>query len=280
MCGTGTRTDRNELTIADRQWKQRVIESFDRASSDYDRHAQIQRYVASQLASVIADRSGQNVITSALEIGCGTGFLTRSILELFPNASWTISDVSPAMVNRCKTRVPAAGTHRFQVLDGECLHSMEDGTRPFDLICSNLAFQWFADLPAALSGIMSRLQAGGFLFFSTLAEDNFSQVYSRFSDSGLGDRAIRYPGEQEIRQVLRKDCDDLVEITKESIFTKCNDLGEFLNSLKEIGAATSRSTGNLDSSRLRSALVQSRQCDEPMVADYRVMFVAARKRSH
>lgn len=44
----------------------------------------------------LAEMTGRNCtrpVDSALEIGSGTGFLTRRMLELYPHALWTINDL-------------------------------------------------------------------------------------------------------------------------------------------------------------------------------------------
>ena len=37
-------------------------------------------------------------IKNILEIGCGTGYLTRALIELFPSAHITAVDIAPGMI--------------------------------------------------------------------------------------------------------------------------------------------------------------------------------------
>ena len=138
--------------------KSRIVRAFDRADG-YDAHARVQRVAAARLAAHI-ERLEIDPSLPALEIGCGTGFLTQRLRA--PRLLAT--DIAPAMVERARARIPTRPELSFAVLDGE-----QPGTAPhgrYGLIASNLAFQWFADLPAAVSRLAALLAPGGRLVFT------------------------------------------------------------------------------------------------------------------
>jgi malonyl-CoA O-methyltransferase len=126
--------------------REAVAAAFGAAAGTYDADADLQRLVAGRLAARIAALPLPPA-PRILEIGCGTGFLSRHLLAGRPGARGLITDLSEAMVRRCRDTL--AGASDFLVMDGErpCL------TPPggFDLICSSLALQWFADPVAALA---------------------------------------------------------------------------------------------------------------------------------
>ena len=200
-----------EGTAADRAWKRKVAASFDRAAATYEQHACVQRQVAETLAGWLQESIDGNRIRSALEIGCGTGYLTRCLLDRFPDTRWLISDISPQMVETCRQHLetlpclqPAV---RFGVVDGERLDSDLPDEASFDLICSNLTLQWFTDLRMGLRQLWQRVQPGGWLCFSTLGVDNFAQVSEQFPS--LKQRLNPHPGKSEVQQMLNDsgDCD-------------------------------------------------------------------------
>ncbi len=249
-------------------WKQRVADAFDKAAGTYDDHADVQCEVAAALASWIETRFAEPLPVRALEIGCGTGFLTTRVVPAFPRAQWSITDVSPAMLMRCQMLFDDPSRLEFSVADGEQLDALEDG-EGFGLICSNLAFQWFVEPVSAVQRLMERLRPGGWLVFSTLAHDNFSELYRRFPFLVNGGT----PGLSE--ETWRQS------FAGAEIEVKCNryerqfpSLGDWLRSLKRIGAATPRRGSGVGGRELRKALSESPQS---LLADYRVLFVAARK---
>ena len=82
----------------------RIAAAFGRADA-YDDAALVQRAAAAQLARWV----GQAVLPAnprILELGCGTGFLTKSLSERLGRARWTVSDVAPAMVARARAGPP------------------------------------------------------------------------------------------------------------------------------------------------------------------------------
>lgn len=161
----------------------RVRRAFGAAPA-YDANAKVQRDVADGLAARIAaldlPRSPR-----VLEIGCGTGFLTGALAARGIGGEWLVTDIAPEMVERCRAR--ALPPHpdrriRFATLDGE--HGPPPGG-PFDLICSSLAVQWFADAPAALARLARYLAPGGHLMITTLGADSFAQWRAAHEAVGL-----------------------------------------------------------------------------------------------
>ncbi|KQM22130.1 methyltransferase domain-containing protein [Novosphingobium sp. Leaf2] len=154
------------------------------AARAYDANAKVQRDVADALAARIAaldlPRSPR-----VLEIGCGTGFLTEALAAHSIGGTWLVTDIAPEMVDRCKARALPAHPDRqirFAALDGE--HGTPP-SGPFDLICSSLAVQWFADAPAALALLARHLAPGGHLVITTLGADSFAQWRAAHEAQGL-----------------------------------------------------------------------------------------------
>ena len=78
-----------------RAHKSRVAQSFAAASPNYEDAADFQRLVADRLAGKIAGAPLPRR-PRILEIGCGTGFLTRSLSQRLPAARWLVTDIAPA----------------------------------------------------------------------------------------------------------------------------------------------------------------------------------------
>lgn len=106
---------------------------FDLCAHTYDAHAAPQRAFAARVSDFIRPRPTGSV----LELGAGTGALTRRLVEK-GCASILATDVSAAMVRLGRVAVPAA---RWQVLD-----AFSDHIPPSDLQVSSGLLQW-ADAP-------------------------------------------------------------------------------------------------------------------------------------
>lgn len=125
---------------------------FDSVADLYD--ATRQGYPAEIVDAVVANAAiGRG--SAVLEIGCGTGQLTRQLAGRALRL--TAIDIGPAMVQMARRNV-ADGTARFQVC------SFEDfaGSGPFDLMVSATAFHWI-DPEVGLAKAAQLLRPGGWL---------------------------------------------------------------------------------------------------------------------
>ncbi len=179
-------------------WKSQVTGSFGRAADSYEDAAAPQR----QAAALLADLSRQRRVpgdSRILEVGCGTGILTRHIRETWPAAELVVSDIAPHMVGAAARGAMIAG--RFIEMDGEA--PPFEGPW-FDLILSNLAFQWFADLDAAIDRLAGLLRPGGSLIFSTMGADSFAEWRAAHDAAGAQPGTPAYPSLERLRAMLAR----------------------------------------------------------------------------
>ncbi len=147
--------------------KTRISAAFGAAAPHYDRAAAPQRFAA----TLLADLAGQRRIAPnarILELGCGTGILTRLLRARWPDAELIASDLSPDMLAHAAADPFLAAT--FLTVDGE-RPPFQDAA--FDLILANLAFQWFDDMESAIARLVPLLRPGGSLIFSTMGAESF-----------------------------------------------------------------------------------------------------------
>ena len=247
--------------------KSAIIKAFGTAAARYDGAAGLQRQVAQDLASRIAALPlGSN--PKILEIGCGTGFLGQALAPLLGEAQWVCTDIAAAMLAQARTTLPA-GTG-FAVMDGEVPSFSPDAK--FDLICGNLAMQWFRHPTTSLPGLAALLRSGGHLVFSTLGEQSFSEWRQAMQEHDLSPGTTAYPSAKAWRDLLPSDgsasvAETLIPVPHETALT-------FLRELKHIGAGTpGLGYEQLGAGRLRRVL---RGIAEPFTATYHVVFATYR----
>lgn len=208
--------------------KQRISDAFGAAADSYDDHGGPQRFAA-RLVADLAQRQHPQGRPRILEIGCGTGFLTREAPLRWPGAKLIVTDLSPRMVERAAAGGLVAAT--FLAMDGE--HPAFAGPW-FDLIVSNLAFQWFDDLPAALHRTVGLLAPGGSLIFSTMGADSFLKWRSAHETCGLRPGVPEYPSLDALRAMLSPFADAFA--FDESVTLEGRGARALLAHLKGIGA--------------------------------------------
>lgn len=224
-------------------WKARhpIGTAFDGAE-DYDVHARVQ----GRIAEALADRIAALPVVAArgeklrlLEIGCGTGFLTRALHDRGLGGRWLVTDLAPRMVSRCAA---AMGDRRhnpalaFATLDGE---APDHRLGEFDLICSSMAFQWFDNLRSALGRLTALLAPGGVLAFSTLLDGTFSEWEQAHHEVGLGTGGLSYPDLELLSGLFPPDGN--LTVGEMHVRDAYPNAAMFLQGLKRIGAGTPRS---------------------------------------
>ncbi len=197
-----------------------IARAFGAKAADYDAHAHLQRRAADRLAARLPDRTAPRV----LEIGCGTGLLTRHLLDRYPNGTFLITDLAPEMVEACRQRHGrAVGSVAFAVMDGEA----PDTQQRFDLIALNMTAQWFADPRAGLDRLAGLLEPGGTLLFSTLGPESFAEWRAALAEEGAPAGVVSMPTLPGI-------------VESEKVVVCYDTASEFLTSMKAIGAGEPR----------------------------------------
>ncbi|MBH0063604.1 methyltransferase domain-containing protein [Psychrobacter sp. SZ93C1] len=144
--------------------KQTIARHFSSAG-DYDQHANIQQTVCQYLLANIA----QVKQSSVLEVGAGTGQMTRLLAEYIQSQHWVINELCSEQAATLQSILPTAG---IVIGDAETI----DLKKNYSLIVSANAVQWFDDPLIFVTQSVQRLQSGGQLIFSTFTPNNFLQI--------------------------------------------------------------------------------------------------------
>lgn len=245
-------------------FQQRVAARFSNAAKTYDAHSAVQRHAAQRLAGQLAT-AALPPRARVLEIGCGTGHLTALLATHLPGALILATDIAPAMVATCRTRLPQ--------LD----HAVMDGTHPavkgpFDLICANLSAQWFADLPATLARLAELLAPGGLLALSLLGAATFREWHAAHTKHGLKAGALSFPTAARCHAAfpatgrLRLEVEQFIDYPASAL--------HFLRTLRAIGADTpAPGHAPLSPGNLRRVL---HELDAAPAATYEIFYAAWR----
>lgn len=156
--------------------KTRVRRAFDRAASDYDRFAVLQREIADRLLQRLDYCRIEP--RRVLDLGAGTGYASEALLRRYRGAQVVALDLAPAMLARARRRggwlrrpLPVCG-------DAEVLPLAD---RSLDLIVSSTTLQWCNDLAGTFAECLRVLRPGGLLMFTTFGPDTLRELRSAWS---------------------------------------------------------------------------------------------------
>ncbi len=147
-------------------WKNNVIKNFDKKSKSYDQNCIIQKKIADNLAKDLP-KSG---VSDILEIGCGTGNLTKHLLNRYAGKNFYITDVSPSMLDRAQEKFPDEDIN-WIVMDGENIET----SQKYDIIVASMVFQWFEDIDETLKELVDMLKPNGNIFFTIPGPESFKE---------------------------------------------------------------------------------------------------------
>lgn len=170
--------------------KQLVARRFSRAMESYDREAVAQKQIARHMDRLL-DRYLPRPCNRVLEIGCGTGLLTRRLVETLRPGQLLLNDLCPDM-RACFADLLAGGRAAFVAGDAERL-SFPEGQ---DLIVSCSVVQWFARPEAFFGRCHALLAPRGSIAFSTFGKDNLKEV------AAVAGGGLHYRSLEEWRRML------------------------------------------------------------------------------
>lgn len=175
--------------------KDLIQKRFAKNLDTYNDNAKIQKKMAERLLSFLERKDFDDI----LEIGCGTGFLTQLVNDSFNFNTYTANDI----VESCEKYVKEINP-KINFIPADIEKAVENSDKKYDLIISNAAFQWVENLESFIKLLISKLNEGGILLFSTFGPENFREV-----NFVLG-KTLPYYSANELQEIV-KDYKNIVE---------------------------------------------------------------------
>lgn len=187
--------------------KELVERRFAASFDAYDELAHVQRRICERLFRRLDSVAGD--VVRGFEIGAGTGFLTRRLVQRWPRARWFVNDLSPATE---RFVAPLNADTEYLVGDAETLIYPSD----LELITSASTVQWFTDMASFARKATAALRVGGCLALSSFGPDNFHEIRT-LTGGGLdyltidefaavfADAGLRVVHKEEWRETLEFD---------------------------------------------------------------------------
>jgi malonyl-ACP O-methyltransferase BioC len=205
-----------------------ITKRFTRGLATYEAEAGVQEQAARMVASRLCNHFPE-VCHRLLEIGCGTGMLTREIVRKMSVRNWFLNDIVPeceSLVRKHLACLSESQQAQVHFLNGDA------ETIPFpselDAITSSSALQWMHDLPGLLAKAHTALRQGGWFCASSFGPENLTEVRQL---TGIG---LPYPDISALREWLQKDYDE-VHIWEQKRVLYFDSPGDVLVHLRKTG---------------------------------------------
>lgn len=208
--------------------KQQVAHSFSRAASSYDSVASLQRKVGDVLLQKLEQNSAAQVV---LDLGCGTGHFTPQLQRLLPHALVVGVDIAEGMLQFARDHhLPQS---HWVGADAE---QLPFANQSVDIIYSNFALQWCANLPRLLAELQRVLKPGGQLLFTTLGPATLHELKSAWAAVDCYVHVNQFHERELLIDQLAAEGLQLIEFEQIAEVMEFELLTDLTRSLKALGA--------------------------------------------
>lgn len=238
----------------------KIASGFSRHVTSYEEAALAQRQIAQELAGQIG--RVMRVAPKCLELGHGTGFLTRHLLKLAPQRLW-LNDLAATMPNLIWPK-----DMQICLLSGDA----QDIPLPpeVDLIASASMLQWVSDPAGLITRAFDALRKGGILAISSFGPDMFAEL-SRY---GIVQGAPSYQNAQALAACLPENA-EILFIADASITLTFPNARAVFSHLRATGV-NGLCAGRFSAPRLRALMLEMEQ-EAALTLTYRPSYCIARK---
>src|SRR3989338_676646 len=209
----------------------KIRRAFSDAALQYDVLTGLHKEIGRELLAKAAAHEGNGPI---LDVGAGTGWFTGRLKNHFPDALVVGIDFAAGMVDAANTR------------ENDCAILQADARRmpfkenTFELIASNLAYQWVGNLPEAFADCRAVLKKEGKLHLTMFGYSTFQELFEALEktrDAAKGGIVLKRLADRgQVADALTKAGFHDVNVAEEHIKVHFQDMLALVKWIKDIGA--------------------------------------------
>ncbi|MBS0287117.1 MAG: malonyl-ACP O-methyltransferase BioC [Proteobacteria bacterium] len=214
--------------------KKDIARSFSLAAATYDKAAFVQKEIANRLLSRLDLL--KNPPATILDVGAGTGCVTRLLQQKFTKSKIIGLDLAQGMSLFAKSKQP------WQLWKNKPFYICGDAetlpfkNKSFDLIYSNFTLQWCFNLPAVFSEFKRVLKPNGMLFFTTLGPQTLIELRKSFQQASSYQHVNEFTDMHDIGDMLLNTQFSDPVMDMEIITATYPNVKQILEDLKATGA--------------------------------------------
>lgn len=265
----------DQHAVIDNDVKREIADSFSNAASYYDEHASLQKEVADRLFASL--EPWRDIIPAGpiIELGAGTGFVTKGVIDLYPEREIEVTDLSEGMIEFCRKKFTNHENLTFQVADAEQVPEFDEPH--YGLTISGFTAHWFDHPARTLAKWLEITKPGGLLLASFPGNESFPKWRKYCQKLGLPFTANELPDVEEM--VIKMSVGPAqVDYYEDTITQEYESAKDFFNEFKKLGMDTLKQGRQLTSKEM-SLLINhwDSSTEGKMSVDYHVIFLAVKR---
>ncbi len=206
----------------------KVRKAFTDAADQYDILTSLHKEIGRELVKKVMKIDAARI----LDVGCGTGYAANKAKFFFPESTIVGLDLAEGMLAKAKQLHEGVPIEWLQA-DGQVLPFK---TGAFDLIVSNLAYQWVVDLGAGFKEAHRTLSPRGTFAITMFGSQTCAELFDSLRAVDPETKVNNLPALADVRTALHQAGFTNAKIDYELIKVQFRDVRELLGWLKAIGA--------------------------------------------
>ncbi|MCK5725633.1 MAG: malonyl-ACP O-methyltransferase BioC [Thiotrichaceae bacterium] len=204
---------------------------FERSASGYDAAAVLQNEVGTRLLDRLALMTLQP--KRVLDLGSGTGFMTKHLLKTYPKSEHHAVDIAFNMAKQ---------TQRYQTWRRKVYttcataEALPYASESFDMVISNLMLQWCDDLSGVFTDIHRILRAEGGFIFTSFGTDTMIELRESWKQVDDYEHTHRFVDIHDVGDALMQTGFQQPVLDMEKITLTYTSLPKMFRDIKAIGA--------------------------------------------
>ena len=214
------------LNLIDRK----IRHAFSNAALQYDVLTSLHKEIGRELMKKVLN---YEELDSVLDVGMGTGWLTRKLSFYLPDSRIIGLDFAEGMIDAAQRDEDAPILVQADAMNLPFKQSS------FDMIVSNLAYQWMSDLTQCFQENHRVLNGQGRMMLTLFGHDTFKDLFAALDDSRAGKEELRIhrlPHQEQVKEALSVAGFQNFEIDFERIQTRFSTMMYLVKWIKNIGA--------------------------------------------
>lgn len=254
--------------------KSEVIKNFSKSVSYYSEHAKLQEQVAKRLIASLEPWVQILPAGPIIELGCGTGFVSKPLCKMLPSRELQITDISSRMVEYCHKQIDRKNRITFNIIDAE---NAAPEKLAYSMSISNFVAHWFRHPAHTLSQWLDATKPGGLLLAAFPGNQSFPEWKEQAENLGIPYTGNELPDIEEM--VIKLSIgDNQVDYYEDTVVENYSSADVFFEHLKKLGAGTQKKGRNL-TEKERKLLINNwdEEAEGDITVSYHIVFIAVKR---
>jgi len=206
----------------------KIRRSFSDAADQYDILTSLHKEIGRELVKKVVKLNASNI----LDVGCGTGYVANKAKFFFPESRIIGIDIAEGMIEKAKA------LHEGIPIEWVCADAniLPFENNAFDLVLSNLAYQWMDNLPRSFAEVVRTLNTEGVFNITLFGHRTCQELFASLKkvDPKINLRTL--PSVKQVQEALIFAGFREATVDFELIKVQFKDVTDLLTWLKAIGA--------------------------------------------